>query len=294
MRRVRRLVPVLLVLLILLMAQVRPAPSVEATTYPFLAVPPSDFLALAEQIPGFMGLHRENDGVIVSLRPGSPEEVAVRVVSEALTMPVTVRVITWEFADLHRWHTYLGSYDGYSSSGVDGRAARIRFHLLTTDAKERMERAMREAGIPGEAVILDLPPDALDARRPLEGCMLGSMPPEGGKEQPYHLRLEPVPVRPGQGFELWVEDGPADLIRGVDAYLECWDGDEWSPRFTLFSRGPSALVFSKNMVLTQEAYSAAAPGRFRLPERLSPGWYRVRLRVLNGTARHLSHVIRVR
>lgn len=101
------------------------------------------------------------------------------------------------------------------------------------------------------------------------------------------MQIGGTPLRPGREFTLTVAGASKnELTRGLAAYLECWDGKDWSPRYTLFSppgdSGPGAAIYSQQQVILTIGFDASAPGRFVLPSDLAPGWYRIRLEV-SGT-----------
>lgn len=88
------------------------------------------------------------------------------------------------------------------------------------------------------------------------------------------LKLDPVPERPGDAFAFTVEGVPADferVTRGIDAYLECWDGTAWSLRYILFAGigdgTPSYQVYGP-VVVPAVGLGGPGPERLVLPDSL--------------------------
>lgn len=113
---------------------------------------------------------------------------------------------------------------------------------------------------------------------PTPACQIDKLPQVAEQPSPFPIKIGGTPLRPGQEFTLAVEGD--NLTRGVDAYLECWTGKAWSPRFVLLSWDPPrAVPYKPDMAVEDIGFDAARPGRFILPAELSPGWYRLRLDV---------------
>jgi len=187
---------------------------------------------------------------------------------------------------LNGWYEKINTGQAVASSYVDLQAKRLHYAVLTVEGKERLEQVIRDAGVPLEAVVIDLPPGALSEADPLKGCLLEQRPTDGGGTHRlgYRLNLGGVPLLPGKEFTIAVDGaGASSLTRGIVAHLECWDGNAWSPRYSLFSEGgseqPAALVYSPNQVVIDIGFDAFRPGRFVLPNGLKPGWYRIRINV---------------
>lgn len=76
---------------------------------------------------------------------------------------------------------------------------------------------------------------------------------------------------------------PNRMTRGIAAYVECWNGDDWSPRFTMFSErgsdGPFTEIYNPSSAIEQIGFDGTKPALFRAPVALSPGWYRIRMSV---------------
>lgn len=88
-----------------------------------------------------------------------------------------------------------------------------------------------------------------------------------------------------------MEDG--EIIWGVDAYPECWDGEAWSPRFTLFTdcggHGPVSVLYGPRLIVGL-GLLGPGPEAHVLPAQLEPGWYRIRKR---GEGRDLVGYLQV-
>ncbi|HYF80426.1 MAG TPA: hypothetical protein VD973_25230, partial [Symbiobacteriaceae bacterium] len=121
-------------------------------------------------------------------------------------------------------------------------------------------------------------------------CQVEKLPQLAEQPTPYPLKVGGGPLRPGKTFTLTVEGD--NLTRGVDAYLECWNGKAWIPQFVLLSWDPpKALPYKPDLAIEDIGFDATQPGRFVLPAEISPGWYRLRLDVSgteNGTYKPLQ------
>jgi hypothetical protein len=121
-------------------------------------------------------------------------------------------------------------------------------------------------------------------------CQVEKLPQLAEQPTPYPLKVGGGPLRPGQTFTLTVEGD--NLTRGVDAYLECWNGKAWIPQFVLLSWDPpKVLPYKPDLAIEDIGFDATQPGRFVLPAEISPGWYRLRLDVSgteNGTYKPLQ------
>lgn len=116
---------------------------------------------------------------------------------------------------------------------------------------------------------------------PGRGCQVDKLPELAEQPSPYPLKIGEAPLRPGKAFTLAVEGD--NLTRGVNAYLECWNGKAWTPQFILLSWDPpKAVPYKPDLAIEDIGFDAARPGRFVLPAEISPGWYRLRLDV-SGT-----------
>jgi hypothetical protein len=121
-------------------------------------------------------------------------------------------------------------------------------------------------------------PPAVVEPGPIAGCQVDKLPQLAEQPSPFPVRIGGAPLRPGQEFTLAVQGD--NLTRGVDAYLECWDGKAWSPRYTLLSWSPPKVIeYKPDQPIEDIGFDAAQPGRFVLPANLKPGWYRLRLNV---------------
>lgn len=192
---------------------------------------------------------------------------------------------TWrprEPKDLASLQTALHT-EGVAYSSVDYSAEQVVFGVRTREAKERIQRQMRRMHLKPEVVRFEPESGLLSEVRPLEGCQLTN-PPRPDIGSPYlALSLETAP--PGTDLTFTIVDEPAaDVTRGVDSYLECWDGQGWSPRFILFTDvhgGPSSLVYGTVAIISL-GLPGTGPEVVRLPDQLHPGWYRLRKGYVTG------------
>jgi hypothetical protein len=98
------------------------------------------------------------------------------------------------------------------------------------------------------------------------------------------LRLTPSKreVVPGEVITITVEGSlptSAQLARGVDAYLECWTGREWTTTFILLTGNPpSSMAYPLPPRVGIEDLRLLGPGPepVQIPKELSQGWYRIR------------------
>jgi hypothetical protein len=193
---------------------------------------------------------------------------------------VVMKEAEFDRAQLGQWYRQINWGEGVVTGWVDESVNRIRFGVTTVESRERLEAAIRKAGVPLEAVFIDLPEGALSEADPLKGCQVETLPTlDWEKPSKYGLQLEPSSLASGQTFTITARGAaPNELTRGIDAYLECWDGSAWTPRYTLWSHDPpSASIYSANRVINDIGFDASRPGRFVLPDGLKPGWYRIRL-----------------
>ncbi|HYF94195.1 MAG TPA: GerMN domain-containing protein [Symbiobacteriaceae bacterium] len=86
-----------------------------------------------------------------------------------------------------------------------------------------------------------------------------------------------------------VKTTPEEIMRGVDSYLECWDGSDWSPRYMLqvghgsSDAKPMAIIAGDN-IRPLLGLGGPGPETLVLPDKIPPGWYRIRKQVHVGTA----------
>lgn len=276
---------------------VDPAAPIDPADRPALTSTDDQWAELAVRLRGKAGVYRDEQTGRIEITLDEPQfrPDAERAAAEILGLPlrnVVVREAAYRWGQLHDWYTLLNQHTwevrAISYSSVDTRVNRIRYGVTSIEGKERLEKIIQRAGVPLAAVIIDLPEGALSEANPLQGCLVESLPrlPQE-KPSPYHLEIGRGPLRPDEEFTLAVGGAsPHELLRGLDAYLECWDGQNWSPRYGLFSDGgrgePTAVLYSSNHVIPGIGFDASRPGRFRLPADLKPGWYRIRLNV-SGT-----------
>lgn len=158
--------------------------------------------------------------------------------------------------------------------------------LATAEAKAAVEREMAALGLPPESVVFEHPEPLLSEKAPFAGCVAAK--PSAGDVG--GLDVPPV-MAPGQNFELMVALSipPDTVTRGVDSYLECWTGTEWSPRYMLLvgfgspDAKPSARVGASGVV-PGLGLMGMGPEKLVLPEPMPKGWYRIRKSVVVGTA----------
>ncbi|HWI64447.1 MAG TPA: hypothetical protein VNT75_21665 [Symbiobacteriaceae bacterium] len=164
----------------------------------------------------------------------------------------------------------------------DGRIDKLVIAVGTLEAKQAVQREMAKLGLPEESVVIEHPQLLLSEAAPFAGCQAAA--PHRGDGG---LAI-PAVMQPGQEFDLKVTL-PGEIMRGVDSYLECWDGKAWSARFMLHvgigspDAKPVARIAGANVV---ESLGLGGPGpeRLVLPAVMPAGMYRIRKGVHVGTA----------
>ncbi|MFZ5813708.1 MAG: hypothetical protein ACOY93_00210 [Bacillota bacterium] len=248
------------------------------------------FAQIAERVPGFAGLHIAGDAVVISLKEPARLLEARREVEQILGPEVlknrrlTFQAASWDFLQLAEWYRQLQDQvwqvGSVNWTDIDERYNVIRIGVGTLEGRARLEQVIQRSGVPREAVVIDLPEGALSERNPLAGCQTGERPPEGAPSHGYRLALSPAELKPGIEITLRVEGAREQdqLTSGVAAYLDCWDGARWTPRFSLF-RDRAATLYNPGAVVVDVGYDASRPARFTLPEEIAPGWYRLRYHI---------------
>ncbi|MGE5675871.1 MAG: hypothetical protein ACM3XM_18645 [Mycobacterium leprae] len=169
-----------------------------------------------------------------------------------------------------------------TAMGYDEGQNKVVIDVGTLEAKQAVEQAVSGLDLPEGFVEIRHPQRLLSEAAPCEGC-LSTAPPNGGEGG----LLIPAVMNPGEAFALSIlVSAPAGQIpRGVDSYLECWDGRHWSPRY-IFLVGPgdpdnraSAQIMG-NQVLLAIGLPGPGPERLALPTTIPKGWYRLRKEVI--------------
>lgn len=117
--------------------------------------------------------------------------------------------------------------------------------------------------------------------------------PEADPAEEGLFRLIPsrTEVRAGEEITITISSQqPVSILRGVDSYLECWDGKEWAIKYLLLTAvssdsKPSAHPYpATNVAIESIGLIGPGPDAIRLPGDLRPGWYRLRktFRLENG------------
>lgn len=185
--------------------------------------------------------------------------------------------VDYEPSDLKWLQTRLSGVDGIVYAGVDYPQNQVIIGVRTLEAKERVQREMRRLRLSPAMVRLEPESGLLSEAAPLAGCVQDGVPlPDPG---PVHLVLSQGTAGPGEALSFSIAGQEAEqMTRGVDSYLECWDGQGWSPRYILFTnvRGPARAVIFGPVAINSLGLPGLGPEPFRLPAELQPGWYRVR------------------
>lgn len=173
----------------------------------------------------------------------------------------------------------LMQVDGVLMVGTDHRKGKVLVGVRSLEAKARVEAVIAREGVAPEWVEIFGGAGLLSEERPLEGCKLADPPrPDPGEQR---LEIDPPVAAPGEEFTLRVRGVPeAEITRGVVAYLECWDGETWSPRFYLFTAygggRPHSVLYGGPVGVVALGLAGPGPEPHVVPEQLEPGWYRIR------------------
>ncbi|MCG0237740.1 MAG: hypothetical protein L6E13_00200 [Firmicutes bacterium] len=111
-------------------------------------------------------------------------------------------------------------------------------------------------------------------------------PPDPVSPRGVSLALSKDTARPGEELDLTIEGaGSYSILRGVDSYLERWDGQDWVPEYALLTPlapGEAPGVHPLRLgppIVEQIGLTGPGPERVRLPDDLRPGLYRIRKEV---------------
>lgn len=101
------------------------------------------------------------------------------------------------------------------------------------------------------------------------------------EEGPFSLVLSRTEVRAGEEITITIYgQQTVNIFKGVDSYLECWDGKGWVTRYllvTAYSNGePSVHPYPSDVAIPSLGLPGPGPERIRLPGDLKSGWYRIR------------------
>lgn len=107
---------------------------------------------------------------------------------------------------------------------------------------------------------------------------------DSAEASPFRLTPSKTQVWAGEEITIMIESRqPGSIERGIDAYLECWDGENWVTKYTLITplendRGPYVYPYPAGVPIEDIALLGPGPDIIRLPGNLKPGWYRIRKR----------------
>lgn len=185
---------------------------------------------------------------------------------------------------LQGWYEALGpaamARPGVIWASLDQQAGQLRFGVGSVEAKERVLEEAALLAIPLGAIRIDTPEGLLSEAAPLAGCQLAEGAPGPSADG---LTLNVGQAKPGDLIELTVQTAdPEGVTRGITSYLECWTGAHWSPRYTLYvagragANGPFATLYSPHEAVDSLGLMGPGPEQARLPDELTPGWYRIR------------------
>lgn len=187
---------------------------------------------------------------------------------------VVVKTGNYSMEHLSAWYAKLQLQAfslGAFWTDLDEARNRIALGVKTREAKARIEAEIARLNIPREAVHIETPEHLLSEENPLEGCLLEEMPPESAPD----LLLSKTEVKPGEQITLTlpVNDG---VTRGAYADLECWNGSEWMPLFTLYHGSGQPMAYLYGGMRDAVGFAGPGPEPVLIPSQLKPGWYRIR------------------
>ncbi len=121
-------------------------------------------------------------------------------------------------------------------------------------------------------------------------CKFNAPESDPGEKGPFRLTLSRAEVRAGEEITMSIDSQqPVSIERGVDSYLECWNGKVWLTNYLLVSthfsdKGPTAHPYPGDVGYPLIGIPGPGPERIRLPGDLKPGWYQIRkaFRVQDG------------
>lgn len=128
---------------------------------------------ISRQVPGFAGLHYDPDRAVVYLSLTDPayqaeaeKAVAAMFGPEVLrSRSVVVQYVEYDFLQLQQWYGqlqgHMGTIKSLSWTDIDEKANRIRVGIGTVEGRDQLQAAIKRAGVPPQAVIIDLPEGAL-------------------------------------------------------------------------------------------------------------------------------------
>lgn len=103
---------------------------------------------------------------------------------------------------------------------------------------------------------------------------------ESVEDSSFRLIPSKTKVWPGQEITIMIESRqPGTIYRGIPSFLECWDGEDWVPKYIMFTNGkPHARPYPlpPDAAIPGVALRGPGPERVHLPVTLKPGWYRIR------------------
>lgn len=175
-------------------------------------------------------------------------------------------------------------FPGVTYMGYDGQMDQLYIGVGTQESADGVRRETASLGLPPDSVRLETPERMLSETDPLAGCITHLLP--AGETDT--LLLSSKSLKAGESFTLTLPAGGAkgDVTRGIDAYLECWDGKAWTPRYTLFTAHnqypPRAVVYNPTGPIISLGLSGPGPEPHVLPSGIRPGWYRISKRAAGG------------
>lgn len=117
--------------------------------------------------------------------------------------------------------------------------------------------------------------------------LCSALPPPTGvliSGDPLWLVASATQVRPGEEITMRVEGAPVAVTRGIDAYLECWAGSEWAPRYIMLvdrSGMPTVRAYPlpPNHTIPDIGLNGRGLERIKIPVEIEPRVYRIRKQV---------------
>ncbi len=133
---------------------------------PFLPGIDGEFARIAKDVPGFGGLHFDEDGApVVAMRAGGRRDLAQRAVEPILrgrgraTSEIRYRTVEFDFLQLAEWRRHfpaIQSIEGVASTGIDERGNRLQIGVVDARAEGLVRAKLHDLGVPNGAVQISL------------------------------------------------------------------------------------------------------------------------------------------
>lgn len=162
---------------------------------------------------------------------------------------------------------------GVTSVGGALHRDKLTISVGTEESLAAVQAEIARLRLPADSVLIETPPRLTSERDPLKGCRSAR---PASVPASYGMDLDKTVLRPGERFTVTL---PGAEDRSTYAYLECWDGAQWLPRYLLVAgrpgEEPRVHLYNAMQALELPAWPGPGPEAHVLPQGLRPGWYRV-------------------